>query len=100
MAYFRRNTVDNYADFLVHAENACPRTCYSWAGAVQMVHIQGDIPEKHLVEGWFYTFCELLAESPHYVVPQNVHEACATLRMFSRPSRVVWRRMEAMLYLH
>jgi len=65
-----------------------------------MAHVQGDIPEKYQVEGWFHTFCELLAEFPYYVVPQNVHEACVTLRMFSRPSQVVWRRMEAMLYLH
>ena len=84
----------------VDAANACPRTYYSWVEKVEMVRVQGEIPEKYLVEGWFHTFCELLAESPHYVVPQNVHEACVTLCMFSSPSQVVWHRMEEVLSVH
>ena len=93
-------TVDSHARFLVDAANACPRTYYSWVEKVEMVRVQGEIPEKYLVEGWFHTFCELLAESPHYVVPRNVHEACVTLCLFSSPSQVVWRRMKVALSLH
>jgi len=93
-------TVDFYARLLVDTANACPRTEYYLVGGVQMLHISGDCPEKHLVEHWFHTFCELLAESPYYVVPQNVHEACATLCMFSKPSHVIWNRLQAVLRLH
>ena len=100
MAYIPRNTPDQFANFLLHAANACPRTCYCWVKEVEMECVLGDIPEKHQVEGWFLTFCELLDESPHYVVPQNVHEACSTLCMFSSPSQVVWHRMEEVLSVH
>jgi len=100
MAYIPRNTPDNYANFLVNAANACPRTYYYWVKEVEMERVQGVIPEKHLVEEWFHTFCELLDEFPHYVAPQNVHEACVTLCMFSSPSQVVWHRMEEVLSVH
>jgi hypothetical protein len=92
--------VESYAQFLVNAANACPRTEYYWVQGVEMVHVKGDCPEKHLVEGWFLTFCEVLAASPYYVVPRNVHEACVTLSLFSCPSQVIWDRLQAVLHLH
>jgi len=92
--------VESFAQFLVYAANACPVTEYYWVQGVQMVHVTGDCPEKHLVEEWFHNFSELLAESPYYIVPRNVHEACVTLCLFSCPSQLIWHRLEAVLHLH
>ena len=92
--------LDLHCRLIVRAARHCPRTEYSMHSGIQWAQVYGAVPGPQTVERLFLKFCQLLDQCPHYIVMPQVNEACVILRMFARPSRLVWHLMEDKLWQH